>query len=142
MKIETWMHLGRMSGGNKDREWRLQITDVEAGVTFLEIALTDAQFSDLLSNVNTTASAEVLGPELIGTLRETKHEIVTLPEGASLCRMPAWEARAILAPFEVDGWVGNASDLTNGHRSTGKRNQKRVLFTRNVPQRPEEGARQ
>lgn len=71
-------------------------------------------------------------PSRVGKIHETRKQIV--PYHGYYRHGSAEERRAkadALAPFEVDGWRGNPSDLGNMHRSLGD-GQYRVLFARYV----------
>lgn len=97
--------------------FRLSVTDQSSRVTFCELTMTGAQFADILTAMTTTdvdCDADAL--HLVGTTREHKSERV--PFGFASSRNRA-KAKAALAPFEVDGWIGRVDDLFNGHRRCG-----------------------
>lgn len=52
----------------------------------------------------------------VGMIRENKTETINFSVGILDARMRlSDEARAAMAPFEVDGWKGNPPDLANPH---------------------------
>ena len=73
---------------------------------------------------------ELRGLEHLGFRREHKREVVPYKAVYGEYEKPA-KAKA-LAPFEVDGWKGNASDLGNHHRGNDTDGYS-VLFARFVP---------
>lgn len=63
-------------------------------------------------------------PENVGKELETKQEIIEIPSSVLSNDMDA--LRLLLEPFEVDGWQGHFSDMTNTHRRTNVKSGKNL----------------
>jgi len=132
MVIKAEIRLSRVSGGDGDDfPFRLYVKDDDAGVQFFEARLTSEQFADLLSNRGAEVDLELRGLNLVGTMREYKKELVPMKDRLGITPE---QKRAALKKFEVDGWIGDESDLTNHHRWR-EGNKVEVGFHRHVPKK-------
>lgn len=106
------------------------VTERGSGSIVAVFACTLAEFSrGTFGTCRDIAARGWVDGYLIGSTSENKQVIVNVPEG--MYSRDADALRAILAPLEVDGWRGDTSDLTNGHRSAG-RGKQTVTFRRHV----------
>lgn len=106
---------------------QIKIEDKDAGIQFVVAEMSVADFGKAITGCGYVAAmVEARGLGLVGTVREHKDEIVP-------CEWSPKDKAAVLAPFEVDGWVAFAADLGNSHRRTSNPDGYRVSFSRNVP---------
>lgn len=120
--------ISRPSSYGDEEYVEISVVDESSRVEFVEIRVKLADFARCVTGMGHTAMTfGVRGLHLVGTRIETKTEVVPRPSfGAN-----AAEIAFALVPFEVDGWKGDVSDLTNGHRSNGMGGQS-VGFRRHV----------
>ena len=109
------------------------IEDRKSGTQFTEIEMSLEAFTLAITGMTgQPCTFELRGIEHIGKSRQWKKCLVPyIPthDGASLSgRM---EKRRILAPYEVEGWRGNDSDLGNYHKRNSE-NEYTVTFQRFV----------
>lgn len=111
----------------------LTITDAKSKIRVIEAKLTPEQVGLAITGMALSDSIPLSywADERIGKTREYKTELIL----SDLNQHPYHpydnrlaHARALVAPYEVDGWVGNDADMLNHHRSVG--NRQKVLFTR------------
>ena len=128
LDLPATIHIGdiRSTGGDYVS---IEVGDEDAGVRIIEVHLSHEQYGRLVAGcgfVHCTASVNDSG--LVGMQSEHKTELVP-------CEHVSRDAdkAAILAPFEVDGWKGNESDLGNHHCWKGS--GYRVVFHRWVPKK-------
>lgn len=117
MKIKASLSITCSNHG----KFSIAITDETSGIEFVELTLTPEQMAlALATRYMTGLDAEVRSPDRIGWTHE--HKLADVPfdcyHGSEKNR--AEEAQLALAPFEVDGWGGQVSDLFNDHRRTKK----------------------
>lgn len=113
---------------------RIQVEDFTAGTIACQIEVDLESFADCLMGRAMVQCASALFNEtaLLGTKQENKEELVPI----EAYRPSDEEIQKALKPFEIDGWIGRESDLSNPHRAVIKENGKRyqrVVFFRNVP---------
>lgn len=114
----------RSTGTNGGKPYMLSIIDDVSGCTVCEVSMEPAEFAAMLTGASTQGVAvEWRGVGNIGKVREIKEVDIDWCGAAS-------QAQRALEPYEVDGWKGRASDLTNRHRSHG--GKQRVTFVRFV----------
>lgn len=102
----------------------LELTDHATGVQFVSAELTLEELARaLLNNTSVPCLITTRGLELLGQRLETK--TVPIPLGGDT------PPDVLLASHEVDGWRGNAEDLTN--RNKRENGSAMVGFTRYVP---------
>jgi hypothetical protein len=66
---------------NQDQDSTLEITDMDAGITFIQIKLSPEQVVQALSRLSyTRVEAEVMNLEAVGKIMETKNFEFPLPE--------------------------------------------------------------
>lgn len=122
MKIKGAVSIGRTSNDIV----RISFDDKDAGVTFATAEMSAADFGMAVTGLSyADAEIEARGLDFVGTRREVKEEVVP-------CDWSPKDKAAVLAPYEIDGWVARESDLGNGHRRTRDNAGYRVTFTRNV----------
>lgn len=122
------------TGDGWDGFMNIEVHDEMSGARFLELKV---PYADMMRAL-TARQAEVefvLRPAVVGMRREHKTEVVPVPR--SLSSKDADGINAVLAPYEVDGWRGYRSDVTNHHRWVGPEKDglkpTRVSFVRHVP---------
>jgi hypothetical protein len=102
--------ISRVSHTRGDDEVRIQVYDEASGCVALIVTVPLAEFASAVTGLaHQPCTAEWL-PAPIGKVRE--HKTVDIRVGQSTRD----ERSGLLAPYEVDGWKGNASDLVNHHR--------------------------
>jgi hypothetical protein len=129
------IRLGPWTGG-RERGWNLSVTDERSRTQILDVDLTYEQFSMLLTGRYLDGIPAEWSAEKLGRRREGKSVLIPYPKALPHVswdneRKP--EHDEALAPYEVDGWVGCAADLTNFHRACENDDGvecRRVAFTR------------
>lgn len=91
----------------------IEIRDKASTVEFVEVSIKYADFALALTGMGyTPCEFNLRDTKLVGSTHEHKTEVILfdryVPE-----EDPA--LKAALAPYEVEDWVGNVSDLLNGH---------------------------
>jgi hypothetical protein len=122
MKIKAKLGLSR-AGMGSDSRMLMQIEDDTSGVLFAELEIPMEAFAFLVTGMyGIKADCELRGLENVGRIRESKAELVPVTSA-----LEQWDARkdadliaAALAPFEVNGWKGNESDLFNQNKRVHK----------------------
>jgi hypothetical protein len=113
-EIPVELSINRISGGDGERPMRIEITDDISGTIILRADFSLENFMRALtgqSAMEGVGKVFLAGP--IGCTTETKREALPRPKGN---RDDGKEAKCLLKPFEVDGWVGSPNDLYNHHR--------------------------
>ncbi len=119
---------------------QVELEDEISGTRFLEVTFSLTAFASAMMGQSSQGCEFVLaGMDRLGMKRENKTELVPFDRskvsGGDKEGSPGWfAAQAALAPFEVDGWGGNMSDMFNWHRNrtpkkeeltpTGRRSKK------------------
>jgi hypothetical protein len=135
-KFTAVLQIGRPSG-MREGVISIQIEDVASGCRILELDVPLADFAAALTGRYLNDVPGTYWPAPVGARAEIKREVVPfdssgVPYAAERDGRYAHPAvDAALAPFEVDGWKGDRSDLFNGHRHAGDKLQK-VKFRRLV----------
>lgn len=108
------LSISRRTSSQRDPFFVLTIEDAVSGEE-IEVKIEAAQLAHALGGA-AAQSCDITIHHLarIGKKHEHKTEIVS-------CAWNATEEQkaAALAPFEVDGWMGNVDDIGNHHRQTG-----------------------
>jgi len=109
----------------------IRVTDKLSGHDFLELDVDFEEFAKAVTGFSLQKCVfKLRSMNTVGKKREIKHEIVQRPtKYDSQARDD--EINGILAPYEIDGWVGSRYDITNHHNWTGD-NKVRVCFRRYV----------
>lgn len=102
---------------------QLELEDEISGIRFLEVTFSLTAFaSAMMGQSSQGVEFTLAGMDRLGMKRENKTELVpfdrTKYAGDDKEGSPRWfAAQKALAPFEVDGWVANMSDMFNWHRN-------------------------
>lgn len=135
MKLSGTVSIGR--GMSKGSDVTVQIIDSASGCVALELTLPVEAFADALFSRTSECSFAINDSGVLGATQENKTELVPFDCYGPKSKHPADEHRTkaaveALAPFEVDGWYGRASDLFNGHcrEKSGDAKRQRVVFYR------------
>jgi hypothetical protein len=107
----------------------VEVTDEKSGTQFLSLEIPLAEFAKALTLGSGDCEFE-LRPKNVGKTHEYKEEIVPVADNYVPYDKRELAAIAVVAPFEVDGWVARLSDVFNNHRRTP--NGYRVTFHRYV----------
>lgn len=115
------LHLGRLSGGNVERRWRLTIEDKPSNTVLMEVEFGDAAFADLMSNSHAgeTGDAKVYSDDYIGMRHENKD--VTVPF-SPVTRATSAELLATMADqaeAENPGWTADRGEENWNHHRVG-----------------------
>lgn len=122
MKIKGAVSINRSSNDIV----RIEVEDVDAHVSFVVAEMSLEAFASAVTGMGCVkATLNVRGLDRIGTRHEHKEEVVP-------CEWSPKDKAAVLASYEVDGWIARESDLGNYHRRTSNPDGYRVTFTRNV----------
>jgi hypothetical protein len=103
--------------------FRIEVEDDSSGIKFLEVELDAKTLMLALTAQYSECEFELRGVEHVGKTRETKKVVVALEQDVRYDTTDE-EKRALLAPYEVDGWIGHARDLGNHHNLCRVNNDK------------------
>lgn len=126
LPLEGSIHIGRPQGDHCDYI-SIEITDETSHVRFVDARIKYADLTLALTGQIVPVTFELRGTHLVGSQAEHKTENVPWDR----CLMSPITSSQALAPFEIDGWTGDISDLTNRHRHQPDGTQ-RVTFRRHV----------
>jgi len=116
------MHNGKItiSRFSSTNTIQIQITDSTSGIEFLRVELDAESLGLALTGLGyQTCHFHTNGLDKIGKHRETKTEVVFVPTPKSYqADDRATAAKAAIAPYEVDGWIGYVADAMNPHKSS------------------------
>lgn len=116
----------------------ITIEDDLSGTTIVDLDMSIADFGDAVTGHGHVDCEFVLRTKHVGKLREHKTLVIEI-ENPYRHRTPE-EAAVILAPYEVDGWMGHKQDLGNGHRIVKNGKGVQVTFVRYVDPETKEPA--
>lgn len=113
MKLPGTFGIGRVTSNAEDDYVQIAVRDERSGVTFATLKVTLADFTRALTGLGTTpCELEVRGLENVGKQLELKRELVpvpklgndeTYPTKSAIASARQAQARAAVAPLEVDG---------------------------------------
>jgi len=131
MKARTNVIMARFTGGDKfgGTGMHIIVEDDTSGARVLELWMSLEEFAKALTSSYGEAEMEIYRQAPIGKKRENKDEIIKV--GRNPWERDEAKLKALITPYEVDGWKGDISDLTNWHRRVGDGLQ-RVGFRRYV----------
>jgi len=139
MKLPGKISIQRRSGSD-GHSFSVVIHDARSGVQFLDASVSLEDFAMALTGVaERSCDLSLRGLDVLGKLREIKHEIIEIPEKFRRTRLSddAGAVDEIVAPFEVDGWMCQSrNDLWNSHRRERGTERYRVGFVRYVEAPP------
>jgi len=140
VELEGSVTISRRTSNQEPAAIVIAIEDSASGVVMVEASMNLADFASAITGLGAQdAKLSVRGLDRIGSTLEVKREVVEFnaphSSTADLLKRPPAVVEA-LAPFEVDGWIGDPSDLGNHHRRT-KDGRQSVTFRRWV--KPEVG---
>lgn len=123
-------------GRGSDHMIHIQIEDSikDSGTRIVDLYLTPEQWGNAISGLGCTPCDATLYPcDYIGMRRESKTEKIPLPSSGRghFDEAKAEEIREALAPYEVDGWMGEDDNATNWHNV--KNGHVTIHFTRYAP---------
>ena len=132
-EFEGQIMLCRSSGLGDD--FHLRLTDNLSRCVVVDVRIEPKDIADLMSTHHTACRFQFNDSGVIGMTAENKTEIVGLSK--ETYKLSDDDIQTLLAPFEIDGWKGRKSDITNHHRhgrdaETGVPFSA-VTFTRHVP---------
>ncbi len=132
------LSISRPQGGDCNGEFiDIQVNDEAAGVRAVTVRVSLADFAKALTGQgHIPATLEFNDSGLVGMVREYRKKAVPSLEHL-YGDDRASRVRAALVPYEVDGWRGSDSDMSNSHCTSiidGKRFQA-VGFQRHVPRK-------
>jgi len=134
MKLKGNISIGKyMNSREMERPVHINIVDESSSIQFLEVNLSLEEFALVLTGLSgVNCELETRSLDLVGTVRETKFEMVPTPE--KFTYLPEKErlklAGECVAPFEVDGWRGRDSDMLNHYNQSKDGMSFKVTFVR------------
>lgn len=129
MHLPGKLTISHPSGGGGDYI-EIRVEDATSGTPFLALQVSLEAFANAITGrASQDCTLELRGLDNLGKRREVKHERVPYTRVYGAYAQLA-KAKA-LAPFEVDGWRGHASDLGNHHKGSDATGYT-VSFTRFV----------
>ena len=127
--------LGRYNNANDiPLQIHIRLEDDLSGVEFLSIEMSLENLANLITGMGyLDCEFQLRGLDKVGLTREHKIEIIELPDDFRSYEKDVEEKITnILQYYEVDGWIGRRSDVTNGHNRAKGKNAQSVSFTRRV----------
>ena len=113
---------------NKEGDFvSIEITDEKSHVQFCRIKISLLEFAKVITGLSfRSCELDLMGLDAVGKIREHKEEIIPLPNKE--------KQDETLAPYEIDGWIGDRRDLLSHHRWFCKDDKwfAKVNFTRYV----------
>jgi hypothetical protein len=100
-----------------NHEIRIYLEDASSGVPIVCVKCTPEDFGNAVTGLGDAPCSVGYRTEawaVVGKRHEHKEELIEV-QGA-WGRLSAGECQNILAPYEIDGWIGDPSDLNNHHR--------------------------
>lgn len=128
--------LSRTHGGGHGALIHISIIDQISRTEFFDGFMSVEDFGNMITGLGFRPIEFEFRPDRVGMRPENKVEIVDRPKSYD-SKTKQNEIDKALAPFEVDGWRADRSDLTNHHRRVGN-DKVRVRFFRHVPVEPNE----
>lgn len=92
----------------------VSVRDDISSTTFFSAELTLEDFALLITGRSDVDCEFILRPDFVGKRYEIKSETIFVESPHR--EFTAEEIRAILEPYEIDGWSGNERDLNNYHK--------------------------
>lgn len=124
--------ISRLHDSHGDDMMQISLVDRTSQTQCVEIRTTMQALMEALTSEAERPCTFEWRPEHVG--KRAEHKIETVPFAGKYARgsmMSQTEKIRALAPFEINGWRGEKSDLGNMHRG-GTRDGYRVRFTRYV----------
>jgi hypothetical protein len=113
-KLDAQLTISRPQYGDGRKMIVIRLDDVLSSCGIVDIYIKPEDFAECLTGLSMVpCTTEVDLDRPIGKKREHKREIVSRPE---FDRKNLKAAAQLLAPYEIDGWKGDLSDLFNSHR--------------------------
>jgi len=135
LMLDGAITISRPSGRQEDYV-RIELIDADAHCIVVNIELSPTEFANAVTCLDhRPCRFEFNNSGLVGTIQQTKEEMVPVPPHDKRDNAGAWKAEA-LKPFEVDGWKTRQSALENYHcwvRQDEGQECQPVKFFRNVP---------
>lgn len=133
-KLKGKISLSRYTSNVRPDGVTISLIDESSGVQCVEIEISIETLGYIITGLSHQECTFEWRPDFVGMIRENKTEII--PFTATNYKTRDQESAAALAPYEVDGWKGSITDMTNGHCRTPS--GQRVGFRRFVPAPKEE----
>jgi hypothetical protein len=123
---------GRDEGDTVD----VTIEDRDSSTTFATATLSVEALGQVLLSRGAKCVASVRGLDHVGKMRENKTLTIPCPEWRT---KDIEAANGYIAPFEIEGWLGDAKDMMNPHNHVAPNGINthafRVTFVRWVPKK-------
>ena len=137
MKVNASISISRIHPYREPDHIHIRVEDETSGCTFLDLELSLADFARAVTGLSAVkCQGELYEDAPVGKQRQVKEELVRRLGGYVTAQGQRAVAAEVLAPYEIDGWEGYASDLFNHRRrtelSTAGEEGYRVTFVRFV----------
>lgn len=129
--IKGQLTISRVSSSSGDGYIEIRFRDVDACAEFARFRVSFADFAQAVTGLGyAPGEIQVQGLEVVGLKSENKSELVpgSHPYGD---KTKLRELQAAMKKFQVDGWIGRASDLENHYNY--KPGGCQVAFFRHIP---------
>lgn len=135
MKLPGKISINRTTSNREESYVSIEITDERSHIGFCRIKISMTEFGNAITGLSfRPCELDLLGLEKVGKFREYKEEVIYISSPSLLTSLKE-KAAEVLAPYEIDGWIGSRDDLINHHRQFTKDDGKsyaRVGFVRFV----------
>jgi hypothetical protein len=92
----------------------IEIEDEQSRTRFLDIHMTPLDFAHAILGNGFIDCMFELRASNVGKTKETKTEQVYMQNGS--WKISEESKKNLIAPYEVDGWIGHLNDLGNSHK--------------------------
>ena len=126
--MKGYISIGKFMNSDDPQPIHIELEDELSGINFVNIYMGLKDFANVITGQGyVNCEFKIRGTELVGKLRESKEELITLPPNFSYDKELAQE---LITPYEIDGWKGEINNLDNYHNRSKGGKTCRVLFVR------------
>ena len=134
-QLKGQLSISKVMSSHEDPFMRIEIDDEASGLEVVQVKLSLEDFAKAITSSVVYVDLRYNDSSNVGKVRELK--TVRVSKGAAKYDSTPEELRAIVAPYEVDGWrCSMPKDLLNGHKSVvdevTKERLQALTFTRYV----------
>lgn len=113
MKLKGKISITRPNSNVHGDYINITISDDTSGCEFVDLTMSMTDFAYCVTGMSHQDCSVEFRPDNVGKTME--HKTISIPRPKSYGKDVS-EIKNLLAPHEVDGWVGNASDASNHHQ--------------------------
>lgn len=120
--------ISRYLNSDNESPIHINVQENDSLIEFVDISMTLEDFARALTGSGyIDCGLTFRGLDKIGKVREHKVEPIYTGEQYNFTKE---QAKALIEPFEIDGWIGDEKDLQNFHNQTKDGKHRNVVFVR------------